>query len=175
MHNRNSQHGAALVLSLILLLMLTLIGLSSMRTSTMEEKMTSNMRDMDLAFEASESGLREAERWLDLRSHEPAADGSGFVYHDDVLPDLTTQDHSWWINDANTGEYSVAVPTTPPLPAVGDQPRFTVEFRAFIPDSLVRGYEPPKGVNIYRVTARGTGVTSTAQRIVQDTFVKRYN
>lgn len=167
-----SQRGAVLVLSLIFLLALTLIGLSGMRTSTLEEKMANNMRDMDLAFESSESGLREAEVWLDTRLSKPLM-GSGFVYAPETLPELTNQDHTWWTNSANTGEYGVTGATA--LASVASQPHFVLEYRAFIPDSLVLGYDPTKGRNVYRATARGTGATDTAQRMVENTFVKRFN
>lgn len=170
-----SQQGAVLILSLIFLLALTLLGLSGMRTSTLEEKMSSNMRDMDLAFEAAESGLRESETWIDTRTSEPKLP-SGFVYDVNGLPDLTSQNHTWWTSDANTGEYGVTGSSA--VTGVHDQPRFVLQFRAFIPDSLVVGYDPSKGRNVYRATARGTGAAvaaETAQRMVQDTVVKRFN
>jgi type IV pilus assembly protein PilX len=58
---------------------------------------------------------------------------------------------------------------------VADQPRFLLEHRAFIADSLVRGYEPPKGRHVYRITSRGTGTSNTSERIVQNTFAKRFD
>ena len=169
----NSQHGAALIFSMILLLVLTLLGLSSMRTATLEEKMAYNMRDMNLAFEAAESGLREAETWLDQQANEASVNNQAFVYPPDAAPELTTQTHSWWSNADNSASYGIAGSTA--LGEVNSQPRFVIEQRAFVPDSLVQGFEPPKGKNLYRVTARGTGATDTAQSISQSTFAKRFN
>jgi type IV pilus assembly protein PilX len=175
MKSQHTQQGAALILSLVLLLVLTLLGLSSVRTTTMEEKMASNTRDLKVAFEATESGLREGETWLDSREVIPQAKGNNFVYEKNQLPDLTQQEHTWWTNDDNTGKYSEEDTGSTPLSEVNEQPRFLVEHRAFIADSLVRGYEPPKGRDVYRITARGTGTTNTAERIVQNTFAKRFN
>lgn len=57
-----NQSGAVLVVSLIMLLLLTLIGVTGMQTTSMEEKMAGNTRDRSVAFQAAESALRDAER-----------------------------------------------------------------------------------------------------------------
>ena len=62
--NRQSQNGSVLVTSLILLLVMTLLGLSAMQTSLMEETMAGNARDHNLAFQAAEAALRDADAWL---------------------------------------------------------------------------------------------------------------
>jgi type IV pilus assembly protein PilX len=56
--------GSVLVTSLILLLVMTLLGLSAMQTSLMEETMAGNARDHNLAFQAAEAALRDADAWL---------------------------------------------------------------------------------------------------------------
>lgn len=56
-----AQSGVALVIVLILLLVMTLLGLASMRGTLMEERMSANMYDRGLAFQAVEAALREAE------------------------------------------------------------------------------------------------------------------
>ena len=61
----SNQHGAALVISLFLLLILTLLGMSVLQTSTLEERMTANMGDMDQAFQRAESALRWTEANID--------------------------------------------------------------------------------------------------------------
>lgn len=170
----NQQSGAALIFSLILLLVLTMLGLTSMRNATLEEKMAYNMRDLNLAFEAAESGLREAESWINRQNSEANISTQNFVYQPGELPDLSNQPHSWWINGDNTGSYDdIDASTT--LEEVNEPPRLVIEHRAFVPDSLVVGFKPPTGKNIYRATARGTGATDTAQSITQNTFARRFN
>ncbi len=56
-----SQSGVALVVSLLLLLIVTLIGVSGMQTTVLEEKMAGNFKDKNIAFQAAEAALREAE------------------------------------------------------------------------------------------------------------------
>lgn len=60
LHARN-QEGAALVVVLVLLLVVTLLGLASLRGTLLEERMSANLYDRSLAFQAVESALREAE------------------------------------------------------------------------------------------------------------------
>ena len=59
--NLHTQAGVVLVISLIILLLLTIIGLSATQTTALEEKMAGNLRDKSLAFQAAESALRVAE------------------------------------------------------------------------------------------------------------------
>jgi type IV pilus assembly protein PilX len=58
---RNNQRGVALVVSLVLLVVATLIGLAGIRGTTLQERMSANMYDRSLAFQRAESALRAAE------------------------------------------------------------------------------------------------------------------
>ena len=57
----NNQRGAILIIALIMLLLLTIIGLSSMRGTSLQESMAGNMRDSSLALQAAEAALRQGE------------------------------------------------------------------------------------------------------------------
>ena len=57
---RDCQAGTALVMALVILMILTILGISSMNTSIMEQRMSGNIQDLNRAFEASESGLSRA-------------------------------------------------------------------------------------------------------------------
>lgn len=67
------EHGFVLATVLIFLVILTLLGLAAMRDSTMQERMAGNQRDRNLALQAAELALRDAERDL---SGELASNGS---------------------------------------------------------------------------------------------------
>ncbi|KAA0694955.1 hypothetical protein DT594_08770 [Halopseudomonas laoshanensis] len=58
---KHRQSGAALLVALIMLLVSTLLGLASIRGTTLNEKMSSNMYDRSLSYQAAESALRAAE------------------------------------------------------------------------------------------------------------------
>jgi type IV pilus assembly protein PilX len=55
------QRGAVLVTVLVLLLVMTLLGLVSIRTTVLEERMSASLYDRSLAFQAAEAGLRFGE------------------------------------------------------------------------------------------------------------------
>lgn len=55
------EKGAVLIVALVMLLLLTIIGLSSMRGTSLQENMAGNMRDSNLALQASEAALRKGE------------------------------------------------------------------------------------------------------------------
>lgn len=56
-----SQRGVSLIVVLILLLVVTLLGLAILRTTVLEERMSANLFDRSLSFQAAETALREAE------------------------------------------------------------------------------------------------------------------
>jgi type IV pilus assembly protein PilX len=58
-HSRKEQRGAVLIVSLLVLLVLTLIGISALNGSIMEEKMASNSQTSSTVFQAAESAIRE--------------------------------------------------------------------------------------------------------------------
>ena len=58
---RRRQSGVALIVVLILLMVMTLLGLASLRGTLMEERMSANLFDRSLAFQAAGSALREGE------------------------------------------------------------------------------------------------------------------
>ncbi|MFC4260131.1 PilX N-terminal domain-containing pilus assembly protein [Marinobacter lacisalsi] len=58
------QQGSALIVSLIMLLLISLIGISSMQGTVLQERMASNLQDRNIAFQASERALKVGENWL---------------------------------------------------------------------------------------------------------------
>ncbi|QIM51343.1 pilus assembly protein [Hydrogenophaga crocea] len=69
----SAQRGVALVIALVLLVLMTLLGLTSMRGVALEERMTGNTYDRSLSFQAAESALREAEALVEANRPTPAA------------------------------------------------------------------------------------------------------
>jgi type IV pilus assembly protein PilX len=58
------QRGSALIVSLIMLLLISLIGVGSMQGTILQERMASNLHDRNIAFQASERALRVGENWV---------------------------------------------------------------------------------------------------------------
>lgn len=59
-HAPAAQRGTALVMSMVILVILTILGLSAMRVSILETRMAGNIQDSTIAFQTAESGLAKA-------------------------------------------------------------------------------------------------------------------
>ena len=55
------QHGAILVVTLMFLLVVTMLAITALRVSTSEERMAGNLKDWNIAMQAAEAALRDAE------------------------------------------------------------------------------------------------------------------
>lgn len=60
-HLLHRQSGIVLIVSLFILVLLTIIGVSGMKVTSLEEKMAGNDRDQSVAFQAAEAALRMGE------------------------------------------------------------------------------------------------------------------
>jgi|SRR5690554_1442469 len=72
MRNVKTQSGVALLMSLVILLVLSLLAVSSMQGSLVQERMASAQRDSMGSLEAAELALHQVENWLEdgTWSHE---------------------------------------------------------------------------------------------------------
>lgn len=81
---RDFQHGAALVVGLVLLMVLTVLAISVMRTATLDLTMSSNAQFRENAFQLAESGLESV-----IRAAENGALALG------TLPDCPVAPRPW--------------------------------------------------------------------------------
>lgn len=167
------QDGAVLVLGLILLLVLTLIGVSTMQGSVFDEKMAGNTKDRNFAFQAAESALRGGELWLQNNASQPLANATG-------------SNGVWILNGPGAGSWwqSLAAPWSNGAPSVvtsngisyvNSQPQRIIEEDKFVRDSLAIGQQQAaSGLNFYRVTAKAEGGTDKAVVQLQSMYSRRY-
>lgn len=172
----SSQSGVALIVSLIMLVLLLLLGLTAMQTTTMEESMAGNMQDRMVAFQAAEASLRDGEEWLlDLGEEPDVVETCGsapcevWTLEATGLGELTERNHAWW--QTNGREY------TDTISLAESEPQYVIEFQAYVPDALRLGesYGGPTGRHYYRITSRGTGGSDNAEAIVRSTVAKPFN
>lgn len=164
------QRGAALILSLLLLLVLTLLAISSMQGSIVQEKMVSGAREGMISLEIAESGLRDAEQVLESISLLSSFDGTEGLYGpDDATPDPL--DYNWaqatGVRDANEVQ--------------GVTPRYFIEHigNAYqedqITDVVVEGYTHETGAlnaQAFRIVVWSPGVSGDSQRIVESYYTR---
>ncbi len=84
------QSGSALVISLLILLVMTMIGISSLSSSSMEEKMAANDRNHKLVFQNAESALRIAEASIAAQSWRDGLEAKFITYGTDADGNITT-------------------------------------------------------------------------------------
>lgn len=70
---KQRQRGMALLVSLVFLLLLTLIGLSSMQSATLQEKMTSSVMQRNQSFQIAEAALRVGESAVQVETYSLSA------------------------------------------------------------------------------------------------------
>lgn len=175
----HKQQGIALVMSMIMLLMMTLLGLSAMKTSLMEEKMAGNSRDVELAFQAAETALRDAEIWIANQVNEPVdtSTGTNRVWTLDTMDPDTTNAVSWWQERNQVWWLASAEPYGASINNVNTVPHSVIEYKQFIPDTLLIGgssSSSDEGMTYYQVTAKGTGGSDQARVLIQSTTARRY-
>ena len=96
------QEGFVLIVGLVILGLLTMLALSSMRDTTMQEKMAGASRDSGLAFQAAESALRDAENCITGTTancaFDAAANDAHFAQDDAAFPKHNTLfDAATWV------------------------------------------------------------------------------
>jgi type IV pilus assembly protein PilX len=164
--------GAVLVVSLLFLLILTLIGLTGSQVTSLEERMSGNMRDRNLAFQAAESALRAGETFLTSPTIPAFSCSNGLYRYNDVNCDGTFEDAYIWdsINWSSSG-VAVSYSNASNLASTSSAPAYLIEQMPAVPesgDSLETAVQ--RDSQYYRVTARGTGGTASAVVILQSIY-----
>ena len=176
-YSQSNQQGVTLVFSLVILVTLTLLGISSIQSTRTELAMAGNQRESNLMFQAAEMGLRAAEAniltstsngdfvnpALGLSTVAPQTAGFNPNYFAAATWATTAS------QEAGTGTYSSA------------KPRYIIEYlgnrkqNPLAQGLNIGGYgngQTGEIVSIYRSTARGVGLTGNSFRYVQSYFGK---
>jgi type IV pilus assembly protein PilX len=173
------ERGTILVTSMLLLLVLTIIGITAMQMSRMQERMAGNTRDLNLAFQGAEAGLRNGEQLIQIQTARPdtsSTAGSNFYTQGTTtIANPETRDTTWW--GTNGLEYEAdndRSTTTAEVSDLARDPRFIVESIGFVSDTLTVGHGPPQGRDFYQVTGRSTGGSDQANTTLRSTYARRF-
>lgn len=157
------QAGMALITGLIFMVVLTLIAVAAMRTATLEERMSGNARDRDLAFQAAEAALRAGEQVLQGPGVlPPFAPGTAYTPR---IPDGSIS--GYWKTTHPWTTQSVAAWQPAGTSAA---PRYVIEEMDMDMDCPGSGRgiaNLDENEGVYRVTARGVGSSANAVVILQ--------
>lgn len=169
------QTGAALIVSLLLLTTMTIAGLAGMQSTVLVERMSGNMRDKALAFEAAELALDAAEGLLDRKVALPSFTNNGTAgFFSKNAPVVNDRWKTIWTNTGSITTYQNIK-----LAKVHSNPAFFIEELPYTTNGNVTGGDfeggkpisgPTVANSFYRVTARGTGGTDAAEVVLQSFY-----
>ena len=181
------EQGVVLAIGLIILVVMTLIGVTAMTTTSLENKMAGNLKDWDLALQAAEAGLRDAETDIATTGRVSgltnAVVGCGAVTGTEQdgqcisAPSATTdiwQTIDWTVGAAPTYYVQYGAKTS----AAGYT---TTEGYAALPRYIIEPVQDvgkpgdplgfPHKIRTFRVTAVGYGGSTQASVMLQSTYV----
>ena len=178
---QNKQKGVVLILGMLMLIILTLIGLTGMQMTTFEEKMSGNLKDKNTAFHAAEAALMAAETNIANNVITTGIfddDGTDGFYDDsnEEIWKLVDWEGTDSANDNEVITYSAFDSTY----KVTTPPKYVLENYASVMDEFdelnLDNYGAGTGAGVtemFRITARGTGLNDSTRVILQTTYGKR--
>lgn len=167
------QKGAVLFLSLVILLVLTLLAVSGMQGSIMQERMSTAQRDGMFALEIAETAMREAEATLDGLSDLSAFSGTNGYYDgtDSTVSVPSPFDASTW---ADTGNFVQGTEVD------GITPAFMFEYKGKVVvdaegqlprDFSQYGSDGDSEFDYARILVRATGPSGSSIRLLEGFYV----
>lgn len=176
---RRGERGVVLVTALLLLLVMTILGVSMFRSLGIEEHIAGNLREKHRALHAAESAMQYAEWWLTTGSNvnltttcaAPLLSANAYqgavctnILHQQVA-DVTAVP---WIAPTG-GEFGVTY--TPPSMTVATAPGAQTYFAA--PRFYISQLGPSATGHgtIYQIDAWGYGATPNAVAVVESTYL----
>lgn len=191
---RRGQRGIVLITGLLLLVLITLVVLAASRSGRLQAVMSSNTRDRDLAFQAAEAALVDAEERLAFEYHALFTDSTnsnvenvaaGLLNRSALSGSVKTgiivkaSKADYWVSPAGADGYgwfdangaidtSKSIATSHAIEGVDQQPRFAIEYLGTAAPSV--DCTLPQTHYRYRITALAVGA-STGLRKQADTRV----
>ena len=182
-----AQGGAALATALILLLVLTIVGVSAFNTIALEETMAGNLREQNIALQAVESAIRDAEINVSTNLGATTIPTNGCTNIGFKLCDATSGPNgaSRFVDsdlgaiidnirvDAFWGGYG-NVHAGVAIPYVYRQPQYIID-TGFVLDTAEADTKADRGNRIWydNITARGFGNNPNTIKVVQSNFGRR--
>lgn len=188
--HRFHQKGAALVMSLVMMAVITIIGISTLRNVVDDVRVSRIMKDRANAFQCAEAALRTGEIWLAGLTERPEPVGSPVKASNQVWDFLilastasggiTNQTSGWWATNGWSYEPDAGGNTLQDADyqtGCANTPNYIVELLGEVnssPDLKFSASAESKS-SYYRITAYSTGSSSNARVILQSTFAREFN
>jgi type IV pilus assembly protein PilX len=186
---RRPERGFSLIIILLMIVVVGFLALAGMSTGIVQERMAGNARDQNVALQAAEAALRDAE--ADIEANLSAMSGfsdacaAGLCMPPSMTASAPQSAPLWQTIDWNSqarayGSRTGASPLLGPNnQALSSQPRYFIEVLPSLPaadgGSVCMGCttSAPERARAYRVTARASGVRDTTVVMLQSVYIKQ--
>lgn len=162
---QKQQSGVVLVISLIILLLLTILGVTAMQVNGLEEKMAGNSRDQNIAFQAAESALVEAEKFILNNPTDEVITYNG----DNGLLGMSNDEPTNYFDLAVWGESQIGTNPNTNSFELAEPPQYIIKKISLI----LPGTPGGETKTYFKITARAVGRSAGTQVILQEYFVHK--
>lgn len=171
---QKKQSGAVLMVSLIILILLTIIALASAQNALFQERLAGNQRNIDMASQAAETALREAEQNIVAANDEPTFGQNGWakIERSGNIGDLDVQQKPDFFDTA-TNLGSVDKAKYPSIIKNASKPALYSITQVNLGPNIYDGLSTSRDgrdVYMYFVHAKGYGADGRTQVVLKSTF-----
>jgi type IV pilus assembly protein PilX len=142
---QRTQRGATLIITMVMLVLITMVCVSTIRTSTIDEKMAGAGRDRDKAFQAAEGAVQQCLNQIKNATYAGTP----------LTPAAAASAPNWEVaaNWSNSNSVEMALDST----GLAAQPRCMFEALG-------------AGTGSYRITGRAVGASTLTEVVLQATY-----
>jgi type IV pilus assembly protein PilX len=165
------QNGVVLVISLLMLLVLTLIGLAATRSTALEERMTANQNDTEVAFQAAEAALRDGEGQLSAAALPDFEANAAGAYDQNIM---VSPQGDWrqidWSDTTKIAKYHGGII---PVPQAGYEPSYFIVLTSQETQTTGGNLSTDTALStklVYYVYGHGYGITGKTEVILQSAY-----
>jgi len=165
------QRGVVLIVALLVLLIMAMIGVTSLQGTGLQQRMSNNLRDSTVALQTAETALRVAEVYITGLANTTGFTAAGPYYTQGNAPNPLTS--STWTGGGvvtATGTYGSAV-----------APQYFIEMEGLFSPlngtaSSISSYGQGNGnaTTVFRIVSRGTGGTGGSQVILEEFYGRTF-
>lgn len=167
--HRSRQRGVVLVISLLLLLVLTMLGLAATRGTTLEQRMTTNQNDQEVAFQAAEAALRAGESQLSSAGLNYNNNTAG-AYNLTTMGDVNWKTIDWSPGSGAVLAYGAGIQPTPIVAPSYFIVYDTTQTASGSGTSISSNGSQSSNL-VYHVYARGVGLTGNTAVILESSYL----
>lgn len=160
------QDGAVLIVGLVMVLVLSILVGAGVRSTILQQKMATNLRDKELAFQSAESALKDGENYLASSTETDLAnifdDTKGLYTFD---KNRTLADESDWSNLNVRDSKRLFQVKEKPVHIIEELPHIEAPGNSLASPKIITGA-------YYRITSKSKGGTDASLSVLQSMYKK---